>query len=425
MINANDFYAQTDNEVLEKAFAAKQSDGIVIIPPRHSDIDPERNYWLIDRAILIPENTTVILQNATIKLSDNCRDNFFRSDNCGIGIDFPKRIHNIHIRGEGHCVLQGADHPRATGDGSKFLHAPCPHFPEDVLRLSDWVPEERRQPGKLDFGDIHRHSYGTDANKDGESHFGDWRGIGILLANVENFSISNLKIVESHGWGISLEECAYGKVEQIQFDSCMYKMIDGINMNLENQDGIDVRNGCHHIIISDITGNTGDDVVALTAVAGGEYHPGGALKTTHVMHNDWNKREQDIHDIIIRNIIAHSYLCFTVRLLPANGAAIHDVVIDGVIDTSSDYTTTAGTTGTILLGDCDVFGKVIPDRMKNITVSNIVCNSTEAVWVAGYLKDSIITNIINKNPNCPALKVDHEDGLCNVITNNLITRKEN
>ena len=30
-----------------------------------------------------------------------------------------------------------------------------------------------------------------DAGKEGESQYGDWRGIGILLANVDKFSISN------------------------------------------------------------------------------------------------------------------------------------------------------------------------------------------------------------------------------------------
>ena len=43
--------------------------GIVVIPPRESGIEPERTYWRIDRAILIPENTTVVLQNCKIKLS--------------------------------------------------------------------------------------------------------------------------------------------------------------------------------------------------------------------------------------------------------------------------------------------------------------------------------------------------------------------
>ena len=67
MINANDFKGRTDNEVIENAIRSKHADGIVVIPPRVSDVEPERTFWLLDRAILLPENTTVILQNCTIK----------------------------------------------------------------------------------------------------------------------------------------------------------------------------------------------------------------------------------------------------------------------------------------------------------------------------------------------------------------------
>lgn len=420
MINVNDFLGLTDSDIIENAINNKQADGIVLIPPRRAKVEPERTYWLIDRAILLPENTTVIMQNSTIKLSDRCRDNFFRSANSGPGIEFPERISNIHIRGEGLCVLEGADHPRATGDSSKLLHTPCPHFPEDVCRYSDWVPEERRRSGELDFWDVHAHSYGTDAGKEGESQYGDWRGIGILLANVEDFSISNLRIVKSHGWGISLEACANGRVEKIDFDATMYKDIDGMNMNMENQDGIDLRNGCHHIIISDITGHTGDDVIALTAIANPTYKPGGSLKTTHVMHNDWSKRERDIHDIVIRNVVAHSYLCLVVRLLPLL-TRIYNVVIDGIIDTAADCNAALAT---VQLGDGGSYFENYPDSMRNITISNVVCNSRQAIVVEGFLTDSTITNVVNRNPHCEPITVLRENGLKNVKTSNLVTASE-
>lgn len=187
-------------------------------------------------------------------------------------------------------------------------------------------------------------------------------------------------------------------------------------MNMENQDGIDVRNGCHHIIISDITGHTGDDVIALTAIANPEYKPGGSIRSTHVMHNDWTKREKDIHDIIIRNVIAHSYLCFTVRLLPAL-SEIYNVVIDGVIDTAPNCKASAGT---IILGDDGAYGENKLDSLKNITVSNVICNSQRAIIVSGYMVDSVISNIVNKNPDCDAVIIERENGVRNVVMNNIV-----
>lgn len=220
-----------------------------------------------------------------------------------------------------------------------------------------------------------------------------------------------------HCWGISLEACSYGYIDNIEFLATMHKEIDGMEMNIENQDGIDLRNGCHHINITNISGCTGDDVIALTAIARStQYIPGGSLKNTHVMHNDWARREPDIHDIIIRNVTAHSYLCFTVRLLPAM-TKIYNVIIDGIIDTSSDPNAAFGT---LLLGDEGVYGDNLPDSMKNISVSNVICNSRKAVLISGFLTDSVITNIINKNPATEAVTVDRENGIRNVVISNTV-----
>ena len=79
MVYANDFLRKTDSDTLEAAIANRGEDGIVVITPRRAEVDAERTYWLLDRAILLPSNVTVVLQNCKLKLSDRCRDNFFRS----------------------------------------------------------------------------------------------------------------------------------------------------------------------------------------------------------------------------------------------------------------------------------------------------------------------------------------------------------
>ncbi len=418
MKTVNDYKGLTDNEMIDEAIKNREN-GIVIIPPRKSDIEPERDYWLLDRAILLPSDTTIILQNCKIKLSDKCRDNFFRSANCGFGFNENETLRNIHIKGMGLCVLEGADHPRATGDGGKIIACPCPKTNEDIIKYADWIPEDRRQSGELTFFDTHSHSYGTDAGNENESQKGDWRGIGILFACVENFSIENLKIVEPHGWAISFENCAYGSVEKIEFNARMSKMIDGMLSNTENQDGIDLRNGCHDIIISDITGETGDDIIALTAIACSkrEYIHGGSLCTTHVMHNDWSKRETDIYNVIIRNVKGCPRGgCAHVRLLSTE-CHIKNVIIDGILDTSPDgfrnWTS-------VLIGDIDnSYGKNLPDGISNVTISNIISKSQWPIDVVGFLKDSVISNVVNCNPEQKAVNVRRENGLDNVIINNI------
>ncbi len=418
MVNVNDYLKRNDNEALDAAIAARGADGIVVVSARENA--DGRDFWLLDRAILLPANTTVILRNCKIKLSDQCRDNFFRSANCGLGIEENEQLTNIHIRGEGFAVLEGADHPRATGDGGKILKNPCPFTVEDICKHADWVPAERKTPAEITFADRHDCSYGTDTGKEGESQKGDWRGIGILFACVDHFSISGITVRESHGWAISLEACSFGTVEKIEFDARMNKVIDGMLQNMENQDGVDIRNGCHDITVSDITGETGDDVVALTAIVGNNsvYKPGGSLCTTHVMHNDYTRRDPDIYNVVIRNVRAYSSLCYLVRLLPCN-CQIRNVVIDGVIDTSPEGVVCGG----IFLGEKDAaYGKNLPGSLVGITISNVIYNNVKkAVRIDGYLQDSAITNVVATRTKFPAVSVLREGGLQNVKISNIVT----
>lgn len=425
MITIDHFTSLTDNEIIERAIAARDADGIVVIPPRESAIEPERSWWLLDRAILIPENTTILLQNCRIKLSDRCRDNFFRTANCGIGIPDPAPIRNVHLKGEGFCILEGADHPRATGDGGKLLADPCPYLPEDLCRYAPWVSPERKAAGKPDWHDMHDHSFGTDANAAGESHYGDWRGIGVLFANVTDFSIENLHIVDSHGWGISLEACSEGFIRGIDFSACMSVEVDGMLQNTENQDGIDLRNGCHHIIVSDITGHTGDDVVALTAIVPDhyDYMPGGSLCTTHVMPNNWDTRDRDIHHITIRNVAAASQLCWVVRLLPCN-THIHHVTIENILDTAPNNAPSRGAgKGCILLGEGDsAYGKNLPDSLSDISVSHVLCHRSNVIDLPGYLTNSTLSNITNRGADGTILRHHRENALQNVKTDGLFCK---
>ena len=62
MVYARDFKGNTDSDILQNAVNAKGADGIVVIGP------PEgKPHWLLDRAILLPADTTVVLQNCKLK----------------------------------------------------------------------------------------------------------------------------------------------------------------------------------------------------------------------------------------------------------------------------------------------------------------------------------------------------------------------
>ena len=159
-------------------------------------------------------------------------------------------------------------------------------------------------------------------------------------------------------------------------------------------------------------GQSGDDLVALTAIADEQPHEGGSLCYTHVMHNDWIRRDPTIHDIVIRNVIGRSHLCYMIRLLPCN-TEIYNIVVDGVVDTTPEPT---GHSGAMVLGEPDgIYGVCTPDGLHHITISNVIANGRKtAISVKGYLKDSMISNVINKNPAVETILVAREGGLRSV-----------
>ena len=363
-ISPNNFQG-TDAERINQAIQfGAEHDLTVVIPQYNIKDGTVSETWLLDEAILVQENTSLELNNCHLKLSDQSRDNFIRSANCGLGITDIQPIENVRIYGVGDVLLEGADHPRSTGDSAKTLGV---------------------------------RTYGTDAGVEGESQTGDWRNIGILMAYVENFSIENLSIKDSHCWAISLERCGYGEVQDINFQSDGYMMIDGVRETTLNQDGLDLRQGCHDINIERISGVTGDDLIALTNIAlggVGDWAEIGGEDTTMV--SGLYKREgnlDDIRNITIRDVEGHCKGDHVVRFLNASGLQIHDVVLDGLTDTSSS---SDPCTATIKIGDSNpAWGGVTPlGDTSRLTISNVMGNATNTILVAGSLVESSISNVI-------------------------------
>jgi len=360
-ITPNEFEG-SDIERINQAVALGAASGTrVVIPRLNHNGEKSRDFWLIDSAILVHSNTLLELENCRIKLSDSSRDNFIRSSNCGLGITDIEPLSNIQIIGKGRVVLEGADHPRSTGDSAKILG---------------------------------QRTYGTDAGVDGKSQSGDWRNIGILMAYVEHFRIENIHLKNAHSWAISLERCAYGVLRDLDFDSTEVVFVDDKRQVFLNQDGVDLRQGCHDITIDTITGHTGDDLVALTNIVNGKMHAGS---TDYIMVSTPNDRENgldDIYNITIRNVRGHSRGGHhIVRLLNASGLKIHDVIIDGLIDTSGKGKRCKAA---IKIGDSNpTWGGVTPlGDTYNIVINNVMSRAQHTILIGGSLTESLISNVM-------------------------------
>ena len=363
-ITPNEFKG-TDSERIAQALSVlKKQGGGTLRMPRREDADG-RDFWLIDEAILLDADTTLIIENCTIKLSDRCRDNFIRSANCGYGIENIQKINNIHVVGIGDAVLLGADNPRATGDSAKKL------------------------------GD---RTYGTDAGKEGETQTGDWRNIGVLMAYVDGFSVQGVSVVDSHCWAMSFEHCTNGLLSHLHFKSTSKKVIDGKTVTMLNQDGIDLRQGCHNIVIGRKAGVYGSTMVA------------GSLPTD----------DDDITNIQIRNVTGHSAgRCQVIRFLNTGGNKINHIILDGLIDNSPKGVESHAT---IRIGDHNPnWGGVTPlGDTSGFIITNVHGGSRNCILIAGSLANSIISNVINHYPDCgPITYESGQDYVKEVIMTNL------
>ncbi len=358
-ITPNEF-AGSDVERINQAIEKSAGTGArVVIPRVNAAEDGPREEWLLHSAILLRDNTTLELENCRLKLSDRCRDNFMRTANCGLGITDVRPMRNIHVRGVGGAVLEGADRPRATGDGAKTLG--------------------------------HR-TYGTDAGVPGREQSGDWRNIGILMAFVEDFSIENLIIRDSHCWAISLERCAEGRLRDLRFASSGFIVVDGERQTVLNQDGIDLRMGCHDILIENVSGYTGDDLIALTAIARDSGAAGGTGTTMVTAPVSRGDGLDDIRHVIIRNVCGH---CqgghHIIRLLNTAGVGMYDILVDGLVDTSPDDLQCRAA---VTIG-ADGYGGIAPlGDTTRIVIRNVVSRARNTIMVNGSLTDSIISGVI-------------------------------
>jgi len=324
---------------------------------------------------------TVILENATVQLSDSCRDNMFRSDNVGIGIIDPRWNHNISIIGIGNVTLKGASNPRATGDSGKAL-------------------------GKR--------SYGSDAGKSGRKQTGDWRNIMILMAYVDGFTLKNVNIENSHAWAVSFERTINADISGIRFYNPGEIDVNGKKVVTLNKDGIDLRHGCKNFRIDNIAGLTSDDFIALSILGlGSTNRESGNLNSTMVTSTKWRGPEDDTEQIFISNITCQAFTR-AVAIRANDSASIKNVYIDGIIWNGRYNAILAGGKG---------YGKpALPGNINNIHAMNIMGNGVSLIQIEEAIADCTFLNGIYTGGGDQIIIYNIEqEKLNNVISKNLIS----
>jgi len=349
-ITPNDCPGPDDSASIQNAVDRAHETGLnLVLIPRINE-RTGKPLWRIARDILLPSDMTVLLVNCRLEMEDDVYSGFFRNTN------FTKpetrtpegRQYNITIKGIGKAVLDG-------GKANDLCEAvSC---------------------------------------KDGHPHV--MNNTPILFVNVEGFVIDNICITNQRYWGMRFEYCSRGRITN--YFTCVAN-------DRRNQDGLNLRNGCHDILIENVMGQTGDDLIAFSAI--------------DVTRKDrWNLvvegEDPSIHDITVRNVSGAAVGHPLIAMRCANGAKLYNILIENAKDIpffAPVQLSRAGKQpypryGIVRIGGngYSTYRTSVMGEICNITVRDITsCHSRTAVIVNAMLRDIKLYNI-NGSGTCRSL----------------------
>lgn len=268
-ISSNDYPGKDDSASIQNAVdkAHETSLNMVVIPRINQRTG--KPVWTITRDILLPSDMTVLLVNCRLEMADNVYSGFFRNSN------FPNPESRNAAGKQFHITIQGIG--KAVLDGGKA-------------------------------NDLNE----STSCKDGHPHV--MANTPILFVNVEGFVIDNICITNQRYWGMRFEYCSRGRITN--YFTCVAN-------DRRNQDGLNLRNGCHDILIENVMGQTGDDLIAFSAI-----------DTTR--KDQWNlivaEEDPSIHDITVRNVSGAAVGHPLIAMRCANGAKLYNILIENAKD---------------------------------------------------------------------------------------------
>lgn len=348
-ISPNQTISSTDDKSISLAVHRAKETGVnKVVIPRHNQ-RTGKDLWVIEDTIRLPDDIEILLDGAHLVLADGTYCNIFANERLGtdLGRTPEGEQKNIVLRGRDNAILDGGNY-NGLSERTSF--------------------------------------------QDGRPHVS--KNTPVFFVNVRNLLVENLRIVNQRWWGITNVFVRDAVFRNISFRADLSRQDEnGVHypnelprnygeIYVKNADGIDLRIGCHDILIENISGFTEDDTVALTALGEFERAQGYTV----------SGRDTDIHDVKIHNVSADAYVCSIVRLLCENGNKLYNIEVDGVTDLQkkdgyqSQYA--------VRIGDC-AYGRnpSVMGDMHSISVKNVVSRARVAVGLCKTLKDSTVENV--------------------------------
>lgn len=224
------------------------------------------------------------------------------------------------------------------------------------------------------------------------------KGEMVKLHNVRNFTVEGFRVEGSSSNAIGLMYCAYGKTCNIDFAGAC---------TAEDQNGIQLRRGCHDVTVENITGVVAGDVISLAAEANPERDV-----AAHVMG-----LVIDVRNIIVKNIKA-TCCGHLVKLFNQDGVLLYNILIESVSDTSADYSENRPFSA-VMIGDPAAKPNdraALPGETKTITVRNLFTHARYGVAICGALTNTLFESIhVHGDCEYAIATVGQENTLVNVL----------
>ena len=345
-INANETIRGDDHETIMAAIRLSCEKGFrKVVIPRYNARTKETR-WSLMHAVELPGDFTLILDNCYMEQALGSYDNLItneRSHDLAYSNLWENEAHNITVLGEGNVTLSGGEHN---------------HLLEKTTR-----------------------HYGLGSM---------WQQPILYWHNVNGLRVENLHLEHFRWWSM-----LHSMTSNVVLRNLDFYVIP----HVPNLDGIDLRIGCHDFFIENVTGRTGDDVLALTGLAGnGERERAVGGKDTN------------IRNVKVRNIKADSNFCYIVRLLNHDGCQEFNIDMDVIMD-SSDPSSTVRGHGAVAIGSPFYAGKVLGTLgdTRKIRFSNVYSRGDAALALNHTLQDSCFTNV-HTFDDCPALISGFQEG---------------
>ena len=132
----------------------------------------------------------------------------------------------------------------------------------------------------------------------------------VFFRNVENLVMENVQMKWGRWYSIYCEFCKNVRITTVDFED---------HPILPDEGGIRIHSGCEHVLLENLTGIVGENMVHMEALLG---------------DGICGDKSVDIHHVTVRNINSNNSSRLAVRILCQDGRQIYNVLVDGVLDPS-------------------------------------------------------------------------------------------